>query len=143
MGWAKPGSAAPRVFFKPKEHAGELLGFKVKEFKAKVDTGFKNKEKVRDSATGETTEVESPRLADMVWADIEVFTGPKAGQTYTHAQIEATRLVRQLKGELGSDQGVLGRLFRNTDETGEPWELSAPSVDDVAIADGADEKPPF
>lgn len=142
MGWAKPGSAAPRVFFKPKEHAGELLGFKVKEFKAKVDTGFKKKEKVRNQ-DGTIEEIETPRLADMVWADIEVFTGPKAGQTYTHAQIEATRLVRQLKGELGSDQGVLGRLFRNTEETGEPWELAAPSVDDVAIADGADDEPPY
>ena len=142
--WANPGSGAPGVFFKPKEHAGELLGFKPKEFKAKVDTGFKNKEKIRNQ-NGEIEEVETPRLSDLVWADVEVFTGPNAGQSYEGAEISATRLVRQLRGAVGSEQGVLGRLHQ-TEDNGNPWELAPPSVQDVAIADGEasdDEEPPY
>jgi hypothetical protein len=126
--WTQPGSAAPRVFFKPKDHSGELIGFKVKEFKAKVDTGFKNKEKVRN-VDGTIEEIEVPRLADMVWADITVFTGPNAGRTYTRAEVSAARLVRQLKDHI--DEGVLGRLFQS-DDKGEPWELAAPTKEDFA-----------
>lgn len=138
--WSNPGSAAPKTFFKPKEHNGELIGFKVNEFQAKYDTGFKNKEKVRN-VDGSIEEVETPQLRDTVWADVTLFTGPNAGRTYLNAEVGASRLVRQLKKNVGSDEGVLGRLYQS-DDKGEPWELAVPTKEDFAIAAGESQPEP-
>lgn len=127
MAWSKPDEYVPErrassfVPWKDLAKRQELVSIKAEEFVEKLErAGTKYGPK------------------DTVWANVTVYTGEHAGETFENTPVDKAVIVGQIKNKVGSDP-VLGRVYADLDNKG-AYTLDAPTDEDFKIAEAAEEK---
>ena len=130
MGYSRPArTEGSTQYFKPSNHEGDLLVFRVTQFK-QDHPNYKGEPK------------------DTAWADVTVIDGENAGLVYTNQNITHELLAASLRESVGGEP-VLARLGRG-DQGGRPFWLEDYTDEDQALAEAhfaaagtEDDEPPF